>query len=119
MEEGGWHAVGIEAVVDKDLAGERLATLIKADRLVILTDVDAAYVNFGKSTQKKLRRILATDAKKYMKEGQFSAGSMEPKILAGIRFVEKQGKSAIICELSKVMGALQAHSGTTILPDRS
>ncbi len=116
VEEKGWRAIGIEAVVDKDLAGERLATLIEADRLVILTDVDAAYVDFGKSSQKKLHKISASDAREYMSEGQFSAGSMEPKILAGIRFVENRGKSAVICELSKVTEALHGRSGTTILP---
>ena len=119
VEEAGWRGVGIEAVVDKDLASERLATLIKADRLVILTDVDAAYINFGKTSQKQLDKIFAKEAKRYLKEGQFSAGSMEPKVLAGIRFVENQGKSAIICELSKVIRALQGRSGTTILPDKS
>jgi carbamate kinase len=117
VEEKGWHAVGIEAVVDKDLAAERLATLIKADRLVILTDVDAAYINFGKPSQKKLRQISASETRSFMAQGQFSTGSMEPKVLAGIRFVENLGKSAIICELSNVTRGLEGRSGTTILPD--
>jgi carbamate kinase len=114
VEDRGWHAIGIEAVVDKDLAAERLATLIKADRLVILTDVDAAYIDFGKSSEKKLERISASEARSYMSEGQFSAGSMEPKVLAGVRFVENFGKSAVICELSEVTKALQGKSGTAI-----
>jgi carbamate kinase len=118
IENKGWQAVGIEAVVDKDLAGERLASLIRADRLVILTDIDAAYLNFGKPKQKKLRAISVDEAREYLNQGQFLEGSMEPKILAGIRFVENQGKSAIICDLSKVTQALEGSSGTTILPEK-
>jgi carbamate kinase len=117
IEERGWRAIGIEAVVDKDLAGERLATLIRADRLVILTDVDAAYVDYGKPTQRKLGLIRAIDAEGFLKEGQFASGSMGPKILAGIRFVQNGGKSAVIAELTKVMTALSGRTGTTIIPD--
>lgn len=117
IEEKGWHAIGIEAVIDKDLAGERLATLIRADRFMILTDVDAAYIDYGKRSQKKLGKITAGEASNYLKEGQFSAGSMEPKVLAAIRFVQNGGKSAVICELSKVMKALTGQTGTTIIAD--
>jgi carbamate kinase len=115
IEEKGWQATGIEAVVDKDLAAERLATLIRADRLVILTDVDAAYTNFGKSSARKLEKISTKEARLLLSRGEFSVGSMEPKILAGVRFVENNGESAIICELSKVTVALEGRSGTTIL----
>jgi carbamate kinase len=117
IEERGWHAFGVEAVIDKDLAGERLATLIRAHRLLILTDVDAAYVDFGRPSERTLGRIRAKEAEGFLNEGQFASGSMEPKILAAIRFVQNGGKSAVICELRKVMKALSGTSGTTILPD--
>lgn len=88
MEERGWKTTGTEAVIDKDPSGERLATLIRADKLVILTDVDAAYIDFGKSTQRRLERITISEARKYLREQQFASGSMEPKVLSGVRFVE-------------------------------
>ena len=87
---------GVEAVIDKDLAGERLATLIRASKFVILTDIDAVYLNFGKPTQKKLRRITVRKLKRLLKEGHFAPGSMLPKVLATIRFIENGGKEAII-----------------------
>jgi carbamate kinase len=117
VEKEGWHAIGVEAVVDKDLAGERLATLIKADRFIMLTDVEGAYVDFGTPRQKLLSRIGVSEARKYLKEGHFGEGSMEPKMLAGIRFVEAGGKASIIAELSKVMSALAGKSGTFIVPE--
>lgn len=116
IEERGWHAKGVEAVIDKDLAGQRLASLINADRLIILTDIDAAYINYGKPNQKKLERITATEARRYHEEGHFAAGSMGPKLLAAIRFVEEGGKEAIIAELSQVLQALEGRSGTHIVP---
>lgn len=118
LERRGWQAVGIEAVIDKDLAGERLATLIGADRYVILTDVDGAYLRYGKRDQRRLDKLRASEAMKFIEEGHFSAGSMEPKVLAGVRFVENGGRSAVISELTKVTEALHGESGTTILPDR-
>jgi carbamate kinase len=116
VEEEGWRARGIEAVVDKDLASERIATLIRADRLVILTDVDAAYKNFAKPNRKRISKITVNEAKVLLQNGEFSTGSMKPKVLAGIRFVRNGGKSAIIGELSKVMESLRGKAGTEIVP---
>jgi carbamate kinase len=107
---------GVEAVIDKDLAGERLASLIGADKFVILTDIDGAYINFGKPNQKKIEKIRAEELKKYVEEGHFAEGSMLPKILATIRFVENGGKEAIIAELSQLVQAINGKAGTHVLP---
>jgi carbamate kinase len=114
IEENGWHAVGIEAVIDKDLAGERLASLINASKYIMLTDIDAVYLNYGTKNQTRLSSISVDHAKKYMSEGHFAAGSMGPKILAAIRFIESGGDEAIIAELSQLPDANQGRAGTTV-----
>lgn len=106
---------GVAAVIDKDLASQRLAEDIDADTLVILTAVDKVYINFGKSNQKKLSRVKVEDMKKYVEEGHFAPGSMLPKVLAGIRFVQsKPGRKAIITSLDKAKGAIKGLEGTII-----
>ncbi|MEN3048272.1 MAG: carbamate kinase [Candidatus Caldarchaeales archaeon] len=116
IERDGWRAEGIEAVIDKDLASERLATLIRADKLVILTDVDGAYVDFGKPGQRRLGRVTVTELKRYYDGGHFEAGSMGPKVLAAIRFVESGGKEAIITERRKVLSSVDGEEGTHVVP---
>ncbi|MBA4405767.1 carbamate kinase [bacterium] len=99
-----WHAdtkylEAIEAVVDKDLASSVLAREIKADRFYIITDVPKVSINFNKPDQKALDHLTVAEARKYLDAGEFPAGSMGPKILAAIEFVEASGKEAIItCE---------------------
>jgi len=118
IEKDGWRAEGVEAVIDKDLAGQRLASLIKADRFIILTDVDAAYINYGKPDQRKLEKITVEEAKQYYEQGHFAEGSMGPKVLAAIRFVEEGGKEAIIAERSQVMEAIEGKTGTHIIKQK-
>ncbi len=115
VEENG-KAYGVEAVIDKDLAGERLAELIGADRFIILTDVDGAYLNFGKPDQKKLEKVSAAEARRYLEQGHFGSGSMLPKVLACIRFIEAGGKEAVIAELSQFKEALKGSAGTHFIP---
>lgn len=86
----------IEAVIDKDLASSLLARSIGADRLYIITDVPKVFINFNKPNQQALDHISVNEAKKYYEAGEFPAGSMGPKILAAIDFVENGGKVAII-----------------------
>ncbi len=117
VEEDGIHARGVEAVIDKDLAGERLATLIGADRFVILTDVDGAYLNYNTPRQKKIDRMTLEEAKRYYEEGHFKKGSMGPKVKACIRFVEAGGKEAIIAKLGRVAEALRGEDGTHVVPE--
>ena len=117
--EDGTQARGVEAVIDKDLAGQRLATLIQADIFVILTDVDGAYVNYGKPDQELIREVTTGKLQRYMQEGQFKEGSMAPKVLAAMRFVESGGERAIIAELGKLTEALEGKSGTQVVSQRA
>ncbi len=94
--------IGIEAVIDKDMASSILAQRIKADELYILTDVPYIYINFNKPNQKILEFLDAKDARKYLEEGQFGEGSMAPKIRAAVNFVENGGEKSIITEATKL-----------------
>jgi carbamate kinase len=105
---------GVEAVIDKDLAGEKLAESVGADLFMILTEVDQVYLNFGKKEQMGLRTLRLEEAKKYLREGQFPPGSMGPKIEACIRFIENGGERSIITCLDCADEALDERGGTHI-----
>ena len=107
---------GVEAVIDKDLAGERLATALGASTFLILTDVEKVYLNYGRPDQKPIDVMTVSEARKYLEEGHFKPGSMGPKVLASIRFIENGGKVAIIGHLKKAYEALKGESGTRIIP---
>lgn len=105
---------GVAAVIDKDLASEKLARDMDADALVILTAVEKVSINFKKPDQKDLDRMSAAEAKQYIKEGHFAPGSMLPKIEAALNFVEsKPGRIAIITSLDKAVDAIEGRAGTT------
>jgi len=104
---------GIEAVIDKDRSAFKLAEEVKADVFMVLTDVQNVYVNYGKPDQKALTHVTLEEALQYVNEGQFSAGSMGPKMEAAIKFAE-QGGRAIICSLDQADLALEGHAGTQI-----
>jgi len=107
---------GVAAVIDKDLASERLGEDIDADTLLILTAVEKAYINFGKENQQALDTISTAEARKYMAEGHFAPGSMLPKMDAACRFAEsKNGRKAVITSLDKAVEALKGLTGTTIV----
>jgi len=114
LEDKDGHYKGIEAVIDKDLAGERLAEIVGADIFFILTDVEKAKINFGKPNEKELGSITYDEAKRYSEEGHFLAGSMGPKVKACLRFLENGGKKAIISSLDKVTEAYKGETGTII-----
>ena len=106
---------GVAAVIDKDLASEKLARDMDADALVTLTAVEKVSINFKKPDQKDLDRMSAAEAKQYIKEGHFAPGSMLPKIEAALNFVEsKPGRIAIITSLDKAVDAIEGRAGTTI-----
>jgi carbamate kinase len=105
---------GVDAVVDKDLAGEVLAEEVKADILLVLTDVDGAKLDYGKPTQRDVRSMNVSEAKKYLEEGQFPPGSMGPKVEACVKFVERGGERAIITSLERAVEALEGCAGTQI-----
>jgi len=111
------HYRGVEAVIDKDLAGERLAEVVGADVFLVLTDVEKAKLNFGKPDEKEIDKMSLSEAKKYLKDGHFLPGSMGPKVKACIRFLEWGGKRAIITSLDKAVDALDGKTGTSIYPD--
>ncbi|WKZ18673.1 MAG: carbamate kinase [Candidatus Jettenia sp. CY-1] len=106
---------GVNVVIDKDLASGILARGLKADCLMMLTNVEHAFLNFKQSNEHALSRLTIDDAKKYMKEGHFPPGSMGPKIQAAINFLDWGGKSAIITSLDKVKEALQGNTGTIMV----
>ncbi|WP_309493702.1 carbamate kinase [Candidatus Hecatella orcuttiae] len=103
---------GVFAVIDKDKAGEKMASAIKATDFLILSDVEYAMLNFGKENQKPIRRISVREAEKYLSEGHFLAGSMGPKVVACIRFLKNGGRRAIITSLHKAAEALEGRVGT-------
>lgn len=107
------NLLGVEAVIDKDLASSLLASEIKADSFYILTDVPKVYINFNKPDQKALDTITVADAKIYLGSKEFADGSMGPKIIAAIDFIESGGKETIITESTQLS---DAKCGTRILP---
>ena len=94
--------IGIDAVIDKDLASSLLANKIKADEFFILTDVPNVYINFHKPGEQKLERVSIPEIQKHLADGQFTEGSMAPKVRACIQFVENGGKEAIITEATQL-----------------
>jgi carbamate kinase len=108
----GWE--GVDAVIDKDLASAVLARDLNAELLVILTDVDAIYLDWGTPTQRALRTLTVTEAEAMDAEKAFGEGSMAPKVRAAIDFVRRTGGRAVITELSKGREAVRGDAGTTI-----
>jgi carbamate kinase len=109
---------GVEAVIDKDLASSKLGEQIGADILLIATDVEKVALNYGKPNQKYLDKLSILEAKKYLKEGHFPAGSMQPKVEAVINFLEAGGERAIITSIEKIKEALEGKAGTHFYIDK-
>lgn len=105
---------GVEAVIDKDRSGLKLAEQTEADVFMMLTDVPNVYINFGKENEQKLEEITVEEAEKHVADGQFPAGSMLPKIEAAIAFAKHEGKEGIICSLDEAVLALEGKAGTRI-----
>ena len=107
--------VGVPAVIDKDFASAKLAELLDADLLVILTAVEKVAVNFGKPDQKGLDALTPAEAREYIAQGQFAPGSMLPKVEAAVRFAEsKPGRTALITLLEKARDGIEGRTGTRI-----
>jgi carbamate kinase len=102
--------IGVEAVIDKDLASSLLARQLKADMLLMLTDVDAVYLDYGTPAARALRRVVATE----MSGRNFPAGSMGPKVGAAIEFAEATGKPAAIGRLDDALAIVKGESGTIV-----
>lgn len=106
---------GVEAVIDKDLASAKLAELLGADILLILTAVEKVSIHFGQPNQSDLEEVTTDQMKQYMQEGHFAPGSMLPKVEAAVQFAESRpGRLAIITSLEKGLAALLGKAGTRI-----
>lgn len=108
--------VGVEAVVDKDLTASLLANKVEAKIFLILTNVEKVSLNYRKKNQIDLEKITVSEAERYLKQGHFGKGSMQPKIVSAINFIKNGGKKAIISSLEKAVPALEGRAGTRIIP---
>lgn len=108
--------VGVEGVIDKDFASAILGRDLGAERLVFATDVPAVVLDYKKPTQRDLARIHAAEARQYLDEGQFPAGSMGPKIEAALDFLNTGGREAIITSMGTLREAIEGDAGTHIVP---
>ncbi len=108
---------GVEAVIDKDFASEKLAELIDADLFIILTGVDNVYINFNKPDQKMLEKVTTSKLKQYIEEGQFAPGSMLPKVEAAIMFAEQSKKhgETVITSLENLTNVIENNGGTRVV----
>ncbi len=111
----GNHLKGAPAVVDKDLASAKLAELIDADTLIMLTTVERVAIHYGTPQQRWLDRLSVAEARKYMLEGHFGEGSMQPKVEAAVEFAESRpGRRALITLLTKAREGIDGRTGTII-----
>ncbi|VVB88074.1 Carbamate kinase [uncultured archaeon] len=102
-------------MVDKDLTGSLLAAAVGAETFLILTDVEKAALFYGKENQRDIDEMSVSEAERYIKEGHFGKGSMEPKVLAAVRFVRAGGRTAIITSLDKAVTAVEGGAGTRVI----
>jgi carbamate kinase len=106
---------GVEAVIDKDLASMHLAIELKAEILLILTDVPAVFLNYGTKRQRAIERISTGELRRHLERGAFPPGSIGPKVQAAVGFVEAGGEKAIISSMTQAADALKGKCGTTVL----
>jgi carbamate kinase len=105
---------GVAAVIDKDYAAERLASLMGADSLILITPVDKVSIFYGTAKQKDLGRISLEEVKGYYDEGHFPPGSMGPKIEAAMKFISAGGRRTIITSIEGLGDAIKGKGGTVI-----
>jgi len=106
---------GASAIIEKDMAAAKMAHLLDYDILLILTEIDKVYLNFGKENQAAIEQMSVAEAEKYVQEGQFGEDTMLPKIEAAMEFVSAaSGRKAIIAELQDALDALDGRAGTVI-----
>jgi carbamate kinase len=114
--EEGPRLVGVEAVVDKDLAAAILAKDVEADALLILTDVEGVFEGYGSAEERLLPELTVGKARRRLEAGEFGSGSMGPKVEAAVQFVESGGKRAVIAALADGPKAVEEQAGTRIVP---
>lgn len=110
---------GVEGVIDKDFAAERLAALVGADTLLLLTGVHRISLDYGTAAQRDLAEMSLEEARRHLADGHFPAGSMGPKVRAAIRFLEDGGQQAIVTAPEALAAALRGTDGTRIVGTRS
>ncbi len=108
---------GLDGVVDKDKTAALLGRIIKAQEYFIITDVDNIFLNYNKSNQSKIEKLTVSEVKKYLKEGHFGIGSMEPKIKSALYFLNHHGEKVVITSINKIKDAINGNAGTQILRD--
>ena len=106
---------GMDAVIDKDLASAKLAEEIGVDLLIIATDVEGAAISFDTPTRTFLRKISIDEGERYLDEGQFSPGSMRPKVEAALQFVKAGGNRAVICSIDSIEAAVAGNAGSEVV----
>ncbi|MDX1503654.1 MAG: carbamate kinase [Thermoanaerobaculia bacterium] len=114
LPDGGHR--GVEAVIDKDRTAAILGTRLKAEVMVIVTDVPEVYRNYGKRSQRAIRRIRVKQARRLLDSGHFPPGSMGPKIESAADFVDASGGRAIITNAASLRRAIEGEAGTTVVP---
>jgi carbamate kinase len=105
---------GIDAVVDKDRTAAIIGSRLNADVLLILTDVDGVYEGWGTESSRRIDRLSLREAERLLASDQLGAGSMRPKVQAGVSFVRGGGKRAVIADLASGLDAIRGETGTTI-----
>jgi carbamate kinase len=115
LSKDGQALAGVEAVIDKDLGAAVLAKVIKADVLMILTDVDKVYLDYDRPRRRAVDKLTVKECRELLAQGQFPAGSMGPKVESAVGFVESGGERAIITSLGLAEKALSGKAGTAIV----
>lgn len=118
IEDEDGSLIGVDAVIDKDLGAECLATAVGADMLVILTDVNGAALGYGTPHERWLEDVSYAELERYEREGHFRKGSMAPKIRALMRFIEHGGKEGVIAALSRLVDGVRGETGTRLSASR-
>lgn len=113
-DDGALH--GVEAVIDKDLGAALLARSVRADRLVIATDVESALLRYGQPDAEPLGEVAVESMRSYLDDGHFARGSMGPKVDAVCRFVEASGKPGVITSLTQISAGVRGQVGTIVVP---
>ncbi len=106
---------GVDAVIDKDLVSAKLAEEIGVDLFIIASDVEGVYLDYNSDNRKLMRKMTVAQAEKHLRQGQFPAGSMGPKVQAAINFVRNHGKRAVITHISSIEKAVLSKAGSQII----
>ena len=109
---------GLDGVVDKDKTAALIGRIIRASEYFIITDVDNIFLNYNTSKQKKIKVATESEIKKYLNEGHFGVGSMEPKIKSALYFLKHHGEKVIITSIDKIKDAINGNAGTQIIKDK-